>query len=178
MVDVGNLAALALLGAVGLVSYQYFQFDKRYKADQEKQKFENARVLQAINEGKGLVEQLRAETARLQKVKASAEETGDRLNAIISEAEAEAENGERIVSDLKMVAQAGERTCTRITDLVSAAAELHRAVKQPLEEMHKSPAKPPRKNSVIRDRVSAAPLPPLKVAGGGDTNIVQFPVVK
>ena len=175
MIDFSDVSSLALVGAFGLVSYQYFQFEKRYKKDQKQQKFENQRVLQALAEGKLLVEQLKAETARLQKAKANAQDVGDQLNVIISEAEAEAENSERITAELKVATKAGDRTCDRITDLVSAAADLHRAIKPALEEMKDPKSKPVRKNSLVRDRVITSQLPQLKTVG---ENVVHFPVMK
>jgi len=173
--DMGEIANLALLGAIGVVGYQLYVFERRYKKDKEKQAFENARAVNAVSEGRVLLEQLKNETARLQKEKARAQDAVDQLSVIISEAEAEAENSERITAELKSAAKAADRTCSKITDVVSAAAELHRVIKPALEDMPKVKPAPARRQGVLREKPLAARLP-RTISDDQGANVVKFPV--
>lgn len=176
--DLGELAKfaysesanLALLGAIGVIGYQLYSLERRYNKDKKKQAFDEARSSEAIAESRILLEKMKNEGVRLQKERGKAQEVGDNLSVIIDQAEAEAENSEKITRELRMAMQVADRTCSRITDVVSAAADLHRVIKPALEEASKPV--PTRREGVLKAR-SASPRPFPKADQLG--NIVKFP---
>lgn len=175
--DVSEISSLAIVAAVGILGYQLYGLERRYTKDREKQAFDNARAIDAVSEGRVLIEQLKNEAAQLQQEKILAQNVGDQLSMMISEAEAEAENTERVARELKTVVKSANKTRSNILDVVNSVAELHRGNQPQFEE------KPSLKSSTSRNKgsIRESGVGKLKSStryGGSDTNIVKFPLAK
>lgn len=105
-----------------------------------------------------------------QKERVRAQEVGDNLVNIIDQAEAEAENSEKITRELKMAMHVADRTCSRITDVVSVMADLHKVIKPALDDVERP--KPARKEGVLKAKaINPKPFPKVEQL----SNVVKFP---
>lgn len=170
--DMGEISNLAIIAALGVLGYQLYTFERRYAKDKAKQAFDSARAVEAVSEGRVLIEQLKNETVRLQREKSLAQTVGDQLSMMISEAEAEAENTERVARELKSVVKSADRSHASILNVVNSVAELHRVFK-PDQDVGLD-----FKTSSSRRKSSMNEAGKKMKSGISNTNIVKFPSVK
>lgn len=169
--DMSEISSLAIIAALGVLGYQFYAFERRYTKDKNKQAFESARTMDAVSEGRVLVDQLKKEATRLQREKILAQTVGDQLSMMISEAEAEAENSERVARELKAVVQSADRSHASILSVVNSVAELHKVLKPEQEDGAEIRSSSSRKKGMNGGNKKME-------SDCSNTNIVKFPIAK
>jgi hypothetical protein len=159
--DMSEISSLAIIAALGVLGYQFYAFERRYTKDKNKQAFESARTMDAVSEGRVLVDQLKKEATRLQREKILAQTVGD-----------EAEHSERVARELKAVVKSADRSHAGILSVVNSVAELHKFLKPEQEDGAEI------RSSASRKKGSMNGGNKKMESDCSNTNIVKFPIAK
>jgi uncharacterized protein HemX len=79
--DMSEISSLAIIAALGVLGYQFYAFERRYTKDKNKQAFESARTMDAVSEGRVLVDQLKKEAERVARELKAVVKSADRSHA-------------------------------------------------------------------------------------------------